>query len=205
MALMRNMNAVYANIKDLFMQRESVVVSLFFIFALGAIHFLKFGSGDLLNSPNAVTLVQAKAAAQAVMNSIDVVMDNESAWTRDSTTCTVSYSTLGMSMTGTYAASDTNSIYYVLAIVFSKYTDAPTGYTVNGTARIAILSNLPTNAISGTITGSWSLSGGKVAAETWDVIANGAAAGSGSSMTLTKTIDCNGTSFDASTLSLVTS
>jgi hypothetical protein len=98
-------------------------------------------------------------------------------------------------MTGTLTVVGSNND-YVTAITLSNYSDAATGYTVNGTLNFS-LSMAPSGA-SGTTAGDVALSGGQVTTATF-----------GSSFTTTGptvipaytgTITCNGTSFDAHTL-----
>lgn len=142
-----------------------------------------------------VTTAQASKAGQAVIDGVTLVMDNQLSWTTIGTA--VSYSISGLSMTGTLTTVFPINT-YTLTITFSGYVDGATGYTLNGTVNLSEIINTSTLAMSGTATGNLTSSGGPVTTQTWNVSFSGTT----TNYTFTGTITCNGTAFNASTLSL---
>ena len=146
-----------------------------------------------------VTTAQAATAMQTVAGGITLLQNRGSSWavTGTSPQYTVSFSTTGLSMTGTKTVVGNNDN-YVLTITFSNYSDAATGYTLNGTLNYTVNGGAPT---TGTITGNLTLSGGPVAKAIWDVSFTSPGPPAGTP-TFTGTITCNDTTVDPNTLSL---
>ena len=144
-----------------------------------------------------VTTAQATIAVQAAGGSVMLLLNRQQLWkqTGGSSPYTVSYSTTGLSMTGTLTVvgSDNN---YSLTMALSNYSDAATGYTVSGTANLSL--TMGPSGASVTLTGDATLSGGPVTKETWNLLFT--ATGPMVVPTVTGTITCDGKSFDANTL-----
>jgi hypothetical protein len=133
--------------------------------------------------------------AQTLTGAMNLLFNSQSLWTSAGTA--VSYSVAGMSMNGTLTVSGTvNS--YALTVVFSNYVDVGTGYTMNGTGDFTADVDTSLGSGSGGIAGSFTFSGGVVAAQTWDVTMSGF----GSTSSYSGTVTCNGTKFNAADLSL---
>lgn len=147
-----------------------------------------------------ITIAQATTAMQTVAGGMALLQNRESRWTKtptpDPNISNVSYSTTGLSMTGTRTVVGNNND-DVLTITFSNYSDAATGYTLNGTIDFSLNGGAPT---TGTVTGDLSLSGGLVTKATWKL--SFSSTGPGGTTTYAGTITCNDTSFDPNTLSL---
>lgn len=140
------------------------------------------------------SLLAANAAA-AVIGGVNAVLDNQTSWTISGSN--VSYSQSGASMTGTTATSGSNTI-YTLSITLSSFADSTrTIYTVNGTVGVTLTEVTSGSAfVSGTISGTLSLSGGQVTTQTWNTVSM-----TGSNpQTFTGTISSDGTLYDAKTL-----
>jgi hypothetical protein len=140
------------------------------------------------------TTDQASRAAQTVAGSVGLVMSHSSSWTQTgaSSPYTVSYSTAGLIMTGTKTVSGSDNN-YVLTITLSNYSDAGTGYSVNGVVNFSIMGGATS---SGTVSADVTLSGGPVTSSTW----NTTFISTGGAPSFAGTITCNGTSFDAATV-----
>ena len=138
-----------------------------------------------------VTTAQATTATQAMGATVLLVIAHQGGWNTSGTA--VSYSTTGLSMSGTASPAGSPTT-YVLAITLSGYVDAATGYTLNGTVNWS--QSGTSSSQSGTVTGSLTLSGGPVTSASW----NTSFTSSGGPPTFSDTITCNGTNFDANTL-----
>jgi len=169
-----------------------VLVLALVLFTLFLPSGCKNGSGG-----TAVTTAEAAAACQTVMGAINLVFNSGSTWVPSGSS--VSWSGPGLSMSGTVTSSPpVNS--YALALTFSGFSDIVTGYTVNGTVDWSMDMNTSSGVVTGTCTGSVTLSGGPVTSQTWNVSADRSS--SHAEISFGGTVTCNGSSFDASTLSL---
>lgn len=101
-----------------------------------------------------VTTAQATTATQAMGATVLLVIAHQGGWNTSGTA--VSYSTTGLSMSGTASPAGSPTT-YVLAITLSGYVDAATGYTLNGTVNWS--QSGTSSSQSGTVTGSLTLSG----------------------------------------------
>jgi hypothetical protein len=141
-----------------------------------------------------VTAAEASKAAQTVAGGITLVMNQSSFWTNTGGS-NFTYSAADLSMNGTHtnvSGTTTDN----LTITLSGYTDAATAYSVSGTIYFSGTSNGVT--ASGTISGNLSLSGGPVTTGSWNVDYTATMSGP----SYTGTVTANGTTFDASTLSI---
>ena len=149
------------------------------------------GTLSLPNGP------QANTAFQAVGSGISAMLNNSSLWTINGTS--VSYSTTGLSMTGTLKGTIGVSVnIFNVVITYTSYAAGGSGYTVSGTATYAA-SDLGTNSSVGTLTlPGLTLSGGQVAALSANVSFSSPAPNHTS---YTGTVTANGINFDARTFS----
>jgi hypothetical protein len=141
-----------------------------------------------------ITTAQATTAVQTVVGAVSLMMNSKWTETGISSPYTESYSTTGLVMTGTKTVVGSNNN-YVLTITLLNYSDAATGYTVNGTINFSMNGGATT---TGTVTGDVTLSGGPVTKETWNI----SITSTGGAPAYTGTITCNDTPFDGSTLSI---
>jgi uncharacterized lipoprotein YajG len=183
---------------------ESIMNKRILFVAIAAV--LLIGGCTNPTSTSLVTTAQATTAAQAPVNGMMTVMNSSSSWTvtRNGSSATASYSNAGINMTGTLTGIGSNPAIFTLNIAFFNYVDT-TGYTVNGTVNMSMTVNTLTTAISGTITGNLTLSGGPVATEAFNITFTGTGGSASPNMTFAGTITCNGTAFGASTLGIQTS
>jgi hypothetical protein len=138
--------------------------------------------------PGAVSKAQATKAAQTVAGVVSLVDGWDEAWTENGSS--LSFSTAGLSMSGTKTTSQYGDDVYALTIVLSNYVDSTTGYTANGTVYATL-------GGSATVAADVALVGGPVTMMTWDhVVVDTSGTG-----TATGVITCNGKSFDAGDIS----
>jgi len=150
------------------------------------------------NALSAASTANTVRAWQAMFDGLIAVMVNASSWTVDG--LKVSYSTTGLSMAGTRAVSG-NIETTDVTITYSSYASNHI-YALNGVVHFVMANDTSSSAVSLTFTVDLALSGGPVTTLTCsNVVATGALVQRFVITEVTGKFVCNGTAFDAKTMS----
>ncbi len=179
------------------MKKRKLTRILIVLLAVSAMCVIQGCGGGGGGGGDGVTTAEATVAAQTVAGAWNLAFGNHAAWTVVGSA--VSFAAPGLSLSGTVSTSGATQT-FDLALTLSSYADAATGYMASGTIDCSFVVDTSTGSGSGTAAVSVRCSGGPVSTQTWDVTRS--SPGPGTLTSYAGTVMCNGTSFDANTLSI---